>query len=301
MNFIVFLTLALLIHVCQAQTPEDFLAPHNAARAEVNVAPLVWNETVATYASNYANQLAGNCTLVLSGGPYSENLALVSGALSIADHVEQLWHGQKSNYDYESNSFCRNSVSLGCAVAFCNNGDTIVACNYDPPCIAGELVLHKQPIMNFIVFLTLALLIHVCEAQTPEDFLAPHNAARAEVNVAPLVWNETVATYASNYANQLAGNCTLVLSGGPYSENLALVSGALSTADHVEQLWLGQKSNYEYESNSCQRGPENCLQYINVVCRNSVSLGCAVAFCNNGDTIVSCNYDPPCIAGERPY
>ncbi|KAI3881086.1 hypothetical protein MKX03_015716 [Papaver bracteatum] len=269
MNFIVFLTLALLIHVSQAQTPEDFLAPHNAARAEVNVAPLVWNETVATYASNYANQLAGNCTLVLSGGPYSENLALGSGDLSTAD-VEQLWLGQKSNYDHESNScqggpenrvhyinvVCRNSASLGCAVAFCNN-----------------VVLHKQTIMNFIVFLTLALLIHVCQAQTPEDFLAPHNAARAEVNVAPLVWNET---------------------------NLALGSGDLSTVD-VEKLWLGQKSIYDYESNSCQGGPENCVQYINVVCRNSVSLGCAVAFCTNGDTIVVCNYDPPCIAGERPY
>ncbi|KAI3971773.1 hypothetical protein MKW92_020789 [Papaver armeniacum] len=155
--------------------------------------------------------------------------------------------------------------------------------------------------MNFIVFLTLALLIHVCQAQTPEDFLAPHNAARAEVNVAPLVWDETVATYASNYANQLAaGDCKLVLSGGPYSENLALGSADLSTAD-VEKLWLGQKSNYDYESNSCQGGPENCVQYINVVCKKSVSLGCAVAFCNSGDTIVACNYDPPCIAGERPY
>ncbi|KAI3941548.1 hypothetical protein MKW92_025711 [Papaver armeniacum] len=156
--------------------------------------------------------------------------------------------------------------------------------------------------MNFIVFLSLALLIHVSQAQTsPEDFLAPHNAARAEVNVAPLVWNETVATYALNHANQLAaGDCKLVLSGGPYGENLVLGSGDLSTAD-VEKLWLGQKSNYDYESNSCQGGPENCAHYINVVCKKSVSLGCAVAFCNNGDTIVACNYDPPCIAGERPY
>ncbi|KAI3932023.1 hypothetical protein MKW92_002870 [Papaver armeniacum] len=291
MNFIVFFNLALLIHVCQAQTPEDFLAPHNAARAEVNVAPLVWNETVATYALNHANQLAaGDCKLVLSGGPYSENLALGSGGLSTAD-VEQLWLGQKSNYDYQSNScqggpencvlyinvVCRTSVSLGCGIATCNNGDAILACNYYPPCIVGELVLHKQQIMNFIVFLTLALLIHVCQAQTPEDFLAPHNAARAEVNVAPLVWNETVATYALNHANQLAaGDCKLVLSGGPYSENLALGSADL-------------------------RGPENCVQYINVVCKKSVSLGCAVAFCNSGDTIVACNYDPPCIAGERPY
>ncbi|KAI3958059.1 hypothetical protein MKW98_020701 [Papaver atlanticum] len=154
--------------------------------------------------------------------------------------------------------------------------------------------------MNFIVFLTLALLIHVCQAQTPEDFLAPHNAARAEVNVAPLVWNETVATYARNYANQLTGDCTLVPSGGPYSENLALGSGALSTSD-VEQLWLGQKSNYDYQSNSCQGGAENCVQYINVVCRNSLYLGCAIATCNNGNTIVACNYYPPCVVGERPY
>ncbi|KAI3880914.1 hypothetical protein MKW92_005553 [Papaver armeniacum] len=156
--------------------------------------------------------------------------------------------------------------------------------------------------MSFIVFLTLALLIHVSKAQTsPEDFLAPHNAARAEVNVAPLVWDETVATYARNYANQRAGDCTLVLSGGPFGENLAWGSGALSTADAV-QLWVGEKSNYDYQSNSCQGGGGLCGLYTQVVWRNSVLLGCASVTCNDGGTFVICNYYPPGnVVGQRPF
>ncbi|KAI3968329.1 hypothetical protein MKW92_052318 [Papaver armeniacum] len=155
--------------------------------------------------------------------------------------------------------------------------------------------------MNFIVFLTLALLIHVSQAQTsPEDFLAPHNVARAAVNVAPLVWHETVATYARNYANQRAVDCKLVHStGGPYGENLSWSSGALSTADAV-RLWVDEKSNYDYQSNTCPGGV--CGHYTQVVWRNSVYLGCASVTCNNGGTFVTCNYYPPGnVVGQRPF
>ncbi|KAI3991461.1 hypothetical protein MKX01_000548 [Papaver californicum] len=115
--------------------------------------------------------------------------------------------------------------------------------------------------MSFIIILTLALSIHVSQAQ----YLAPHNAARAKVNVGPLVWNNNLAAYARNYANQRAGDCNLIHSGGPYGEN-------------CNELRLSQSSR--------------C--YKNV--------GFASVTCNTGGTFVICNYDPPGNwRGQRPY
>ncbi|KAI3991463.1 hypothetical protein MKX01_000550 [Papaver californicum] len=155
--------------------------------------------------------------------------------------------------------------------------------------------------MSFLVILTLALSIHVCQAQTsPEDYLAPHNEARADVNVGPLIWDNNVAAYATNYANQRAGDCSLTHStGGPYGENLAMSSADLTAADAVK-LWVDEISNYDYQSNSCQGG--ECLHYTQVVWKNSVRLGCASVTCNTGGTFVICNYDPPGnFIGQRPY
>ncbi|KAL6347789.1 hypothetical protein AAG906_026318 [Vitis piasezkii] len=90
-----------LAHISYAQnSPQDYLDAHNVARAEVGVESLTWDDTVAAYAQNYANQRFGDCNLVHSGGPYV------------------IW---------------RNSLRLGCARVQCNSGGWFVICNYDPP------------------------------------------------------------------------------------------------------------------------------------------------------------------------
>ncbi|KAI3991462.1 hypothetical protein MKX01_000549 [Papaver californicum] len=155
--------------------------------------------------------------------------------------------------------------------------------------------------ISFKVIFILALLIHASQAQTsPEDYLAPHNEARGAVNVGPMEWDDTVAAYASDYANQRAGDCSLIHStGGPYGENLAMSSADLTAADAVK-MWVDEISFYDYQLNSCQGG--ECLHYTQVVWKNSVRLGCASVTCNTGGTFVICNYDPPGNwAGERPY
>nr|GEU59133.1 reverse transcriptase domain-containing protein [Tanacetum cinerariifolium] len=90
-----------------------------------------------------------------------------------------------------------------------------------------------------ICFLTLAILHTSTHAQnSQQDYLNCHNAARAQVGVANVTWNATVAAYAQNYANQRLADCNLVHSGGPYGENLAEGSGtftgvALKQKDNV--------------------------------------------------------------------
>ncbi|OVA08790.1 Allergen V5/Tpx-1-related [Macleaya cordata] len=142
--------------------------------------------------------------------------------------------------------------------------------------------------------------MHVSQAQnSSQDFLASHNAARAEVGVSPMTWEDTVAAYSRDYANQRAGDCNLIHSGGPYGENLAVSSGELRAVDAVN-LWVSEKDFYNYESNSCQGGV--CGHYTQVVWRNSIRLGCASVTCSTGGTFVICNYDPPGnYVGQRPY
>ncbi|KAM7258741.1 hypothetical protein ACFE04_014482 [Oxalis oulophora] len=149
-----------------------------------------------------------------------------------------------------------------------------------------------------IYFFCLVGFLAIC-SQAQQDYLNAHNTARSQVSVGQIEWNQDVANYAQNYINQYKGSCQMVHSGGPYGENLASSTGDLSETDAVN-LWVGEKPNYDYNSNQCVNG--ECLHYTQVVWRNSVRLGCAKVRCDNGGTIISCNYDPPGnYVGQRPY
>ncbi|XP_017970641.1 PREDICTED: pathogenesis-related protein 1 [Theobroma cacao] len=148
--------------------------------------------------------------------------------------------------------------------------------------------------------MALALVLPSHAQDTPEDFLDAHNTARAAVGVGPMTWNDTVAAYAQDYANERIGDCNLEHSTGPYGENLAISSGDLSGTQAV-RLWVDEKVYYDYDTNTCATD-RVCGHYTQVVWRNSVRLGCAKVRCSNGGTFIGCNYDPPGnFGGEKPY
>ncbi|KAF8404818.1 hypothetical protein HHK36_009708 [Tetracentron sinense] len=151
-----------------------------------------------------------------------------------------------------------------------------------------------------VVCLTGLALVHVSQAQnSPQDYVNTHNTARSQVGVGSITWDNNVAAYAQNYANQRIGDCALKHSGGRYGENIAVGSGDFTGIAAVN-LWVSEKNNYNYNSNSCVGG--ECLHYTQVVWRNSVRVGCARVRCNNGWFFITCNYDPPGnYVGQRPY
>ncbi|KAI6678223.1 hypothetical protein NL676_039019 [Syzygium grande] len=152
-----------------------------------------------------------------------------------------------------------------------------------------------------LVVLTLALIPPSVSQNSPQAYVAAHNATRSQVGVGPIAWDERVADYARKYAKKHARDCTqLVHSDGPYGENLAWGSADLTGTEAVK-MWVAEKSDYDYNSNSCAPG-KVCGHYTQVVWRNSIRLGCAKARCATGGTLISCNYDPPGnYIGEKPY
>ncbi|RHN71758.1 hypothetical protein MtrunA17_Chr2g0280301 [Medicago truncatula] len=131
---------------------------------------------------------------------------------------------------------------------------------------------------SLLCFLGLLLIIgHVAHAQDSQaDYVNAHNEARSE------------------------GDCQLIHSGGRYGENLAGSTGDLSGSDAVK-LWVNEKADYDYNSNTCASG-KVCGHYTQVVWRNSQRVGCAKVRCdNNRGTFITCNYDPPGNFGEKPY
>ncbi|XP_047336669.1 pathogenesis-related protein 1B-like [Impatiens glandulifera] len=136
---------------------------------------------------------------------------------------------------------------------------------------------------------------------SPQDYLNAHNAARSQVGVGPMRWNNNLAAYAENYAKQRQGDCNLIHSRGPYGENLAKGSGASFTGVRAVSLWVGEKPFYHHNSNSCAAG-KVCGHYTQVVWRRSDQLGCYRTQCRNGFWFVICSYSPPGnVAGQRPY
>ncbi|KAF8404816.1 hypothetical protein HHK36_009706 [Tetracentron sinense] len=154
-----------------------------------------------------------------------------------------------------------------------------------------------------LVCLTGLALVQVSQAQSSaQDYVNAHNAARADVGVGPIAWDDSVANYAQGYANQRMGDCALQHSGSrSYGENIATGSGFELTGTDAVKMWVDEKESYDYNSNSCVGG--QCGHYTQVVWRNSVRLGCARVQCNNNNGwFITCNYDPPGnFVNERPY
>ncbi|XP_050210997.1 pathogenesis-related protein 1B-like [Mercurialis annua] len=159
--------------------------------------------------------------------------------------------------------------------------------------------------ISLIVLISLIMglaMVNPSHAQNaPQDYLNAHNAARAQVGVSNIVWDNTVAAYAQNYANSRISDCNLVHSNGPYGENLAKGSSSSMTGTAAVNLWVAEKPYYDYGSNTCTGGKQ-CLHYTQVVWQNSVRVGCARVQCTNGWWFVTCNYDPPGnYIGQKPY
>ncbi|CAK9171049.1 unnamed protein product, partial [Ilex paraguariensis] len=161
-----------VFHSSQAQnSPKDYLIAHNGARAQVGVGPMTRDNKVAAYTQNYVNKKADDCNLVHSNGPYGKNLVEASYGTTEAKDVN-LWVKEKPMYDYNSNS-----------------------------CIGGKCGHYTRwfgttQFTSDALGFSASVVFPSSQAQNSHrDYLIAHNAARAQVGVDPMTWDNKVAAY----------------------------------------------------------------------------------------------------------
>jgi pathogenesis-related protein 1 len=168
--------------------------------------------------------------------------------------------------------------------------------------------MEYSPKLAVLLLLALASAMAVTAQNSPQDFVDAHNAARAEVGVGPVTWDDTVAAYAQAYAEQRRGDCQLIHTplGRPYGENIygGRGGGTQWTAGDAVTWWVSEKKYYDHGSNTCSApAGQSCLHYTQVVWRDSTAIGCARVVCDSGDGLfIICSYNPPGnYRGVSPY
>ena len=145
----------------------------------------------------------------------------------------------------------------------------------------------------------LAAMAATCQAPIERDMLAAHNAVRARVGVAPLVWSKELESAARQWAEKLVSAGEFSHSpDSPYGQNLFEIRGRRASPPQVVQNWSAEAKNHDAASNRC-RGV--CGHYTQIVWRATKQVGCAVAG-NEQREVWVCNYDPPGnVSGQRPF
>jgi len=129
-----------------------------------------------------------------------------------------------------------------------------------------------------------------------EEVLAVHNKHRAEEGSPPLVWSETLAAHAMQWANHLAQ------SGGQLRHSKVLGEG--------ENLWMGKTEKFSYAQKvehwvkekryfksgifpdvSTSGSWSDVGHYTQIIWRNTTEVGCAKATSGDHDIFV-CRYAP---------
>lgn len=140
---------------------QSMLNQHNAKRAlHQNTGSLSWSSDLESVAQAYADSYDCSGTLVHSGKPYGENLALGYSLYDGSTAIDA-WYDEISLYDFSNPGFgedtghftqvvWKDTTQVGCGYKNCNNawGDYLV-CNYlAQGNVIGEFASEVEPLIN---------------------------------------------------------------------------------------------------------------------------------------------------------
>jgi hypothetical protein len=114
------------------------------------------------------------------------------------------------------------------------------------------------------------------------------NFFRSEHNATAMVYNQTLAGFASSYLSSPGeSNCAVQHSGGPYGENIA--AGCSDAAGCVD-AWGNERAKYNYDNPGFG---EDTGHFTQLVWKNSTSVGCSRKWCGDSKRwFLLCEYWP---------
>lgn len=133
------------------------------------------------------------------------------------------------------------------------------------------------------------------------EFMKLHNDARAEVGVPPLQWDEKLAAYAQEWAENTAARSKMEHRPNvKFGENLAGYLPQYGERPvHGAKMWYDEKKDYRGEK---IREGMNTGHYTQMVWRNSTHVGFGIAMQKDGMVMLCANYSPAGnMLGEHPY
>ncbi|MCJ7444827.1 MAG: CAP family protein [Methanotrichaceae archaeon] len=131
-----------------------------------------------------------------------------------------------------------------------------------------------------------------------EDILAAHNKYRADLNIAPLMWSDELATHAQSWADHLASLGGTTLEHSPEDtegENLWLGSASIFNYTAMVDSWGNEKQYFIkgiFPDVSSTKNWKDVGHYTQIIWQNSSQVGCAIASAGGNDILV-CRYNPP--------
>lgn len=170
--------------------------------------------------------------------------------------------------------------------------------------ISGCLLLLATAVFSQNVPAETGSKLPVLSAQESLDF---HNKVRKDVGTKPLEWSAELASYAQEWADDLAArNCAFEHRSGAkkvkgYGENIFWGSASTYTALDASKSWYSEIEKYVH-------GPltyENWYpvgHYTQMVWYNTTHVGIGISTCSNGAVIIVANYNPPGnYIGQKAY
>lgn len=145
-------------------------------------------------------------------------------------------------------------------------------------------------------------------ADFDQRLLVAHNQERADMGIAPLAWNDSLAADARVWAKELAVTGRFEHSpdepGKPIEgENLWAGTPRAFSPEAMVHLWAAEKSDYRpgtFPNNSRSGDVERVGHFTQMIWRASRQVGCATAVGANEEFLV-CRYsEAGNVYGERP-
>jgi len=134
------------------------------------------------------------------------------------------------------------------------------------------------------------------------SILIEHNKERKLLSIPNLTWNEEIASYAEEWALQLAeeDNSIHHRSGDNYGENISWISNMPDELSEGVAMWNEEKEYFKYKPIGNDWAKSG--HYTQVIWKNSTEVGCGSALSKSGAFFFVCNYDPPGnYVGQKPY